>query len=202
MTGYEPTIAAQCAIDATDRALQPLRELANEWQIVIMAGCPIRSAVKKPFIGMFIFQPHQAVAVYRKRFVHSSEEPFFIASDDTCLVAVRGTSVAPAICADISNPDHAADAARKGANVYAAGVAETPEDRARADAKMSSHAKQHGMLAVLSNYASATGGFPTGGRSAAWDETGLLIAEAEAQGECIVIAQKTPAGWAGTVVKV
>src|SRR5579863_4102245 len=85
LTGYEPTVAAQCAIEAGDSRLRPFQELADSLNVIIMPGCAIRSAYDRPYIGMFVFQPRQAVAAYRKRFVHVSELPYFVASDD-CVV--------------------------------------------------------------------------------------------------------------------
>jgi predicted amidohydrolase len=108
-------------------------------------------------------------------------------------------AIGAAICADIKNPIHPADAARQGANIYAAGVAKTPDEIVEAAANMAAHAKQHGMLAVIANCASPTGGQPSGGASAIWEETGNLVARAPAQGGCIVLAQKTADDWAGRV---
>ena len=70
----------------------------------------------------------------------------------------------------------------------------------RAEANMASHAKSHGMLTVMANYASATGGFPTGGRSAVWNEQGMVVVRAPPQGECFIIAQQAADGWAGKLV--
>ena len=114
LTGYEPTLAAQCAASAGRPRSAPLKELADNSSVVILAGCPIRSASERPFIGMLIFQPGRPTAVYRKRFVHSSEEPYFVASDDTVVFPVRDMAIGAAICADIKNPIHSADAARLG----------------------------------------------------------------------------------------
>lgn len=199
LTGYEPTIAAETAIEPNDSVLAPLQELAEDSGVVILAGCPIRSASEKPYIGMLVFQPGQTVAVYRKRFVHSSEEPYFVASDDMVVFAVREMPIGVAICADIKQPRHAADAARLGAKVYAAGVATTPDETAEAATNMAAHAKNHGMLAVMANYASPTGGSPMGGHSAVWDETGRPLVRAEPRGEAVVLARSTPEGWAGIV---
>jgi len=201
LTGYEPTLAAQCAIEPNDGVLRPLKDLADDSDVAILAGCPIRSACEKPFIGMLIFRPGLAVSVYRKRFVHWSEAPYFVASDDTVVFSARGTAIGVAICADIKNPIHQADAARHGARIYAAGVAKTPQEIADAEANMASHAKKYRMLTLMANYASSIGGSPTAGASAIWNETGDVVARAEPQGECIVLAQSASDGWAGKVVK-
>jgi predicted amidohydrolase len=124
-----------------------------------------------------------------------------VASDETIVFSAGGMTIGVAICADISNPIHAADAVRQGANVYAAGVAKTPGDMVRAEANMASHAKRHGILTVMANHASSTGGLPTGGRSAIWDEAGGLVVRAEPRGESVVLARRTNNGWVGSVVK-
>jgi predicted amidohydrolase len=200
LTGYEPTIAAQTAVELNDSVLKPLQEIAGSRQIVIMAGCPLRSACERPYIGMLIFRPGGAVAAYRKKFVHSSEEPYFVAGDETFVFTTGATTIGAAICADISHSIHAADTAARGARVYAAGVAKSPAEIERAEANMASHARTHGMLAVMANHASPTGGFPTAGHSAAWDETGTLVAQAQPDGECIVLATRTSDGWTGRLV--
>jgi predicted amidohydrolase len=202
LTGYEPTIAADHAVALDDGLLRPLREQADRSDVVILAGCPIRSTFDKPYIGLLIFRPGQPVAAYRKRFVHSSEEPYFVASNDTVVFSARDTAIGVAICADISNPVHAADAAAHGARLYLASVAKTPEDMAKAEANLASYARKHQMAAVMANYASPSGGFATGGRSAVWDETGRLVAQAEPQGESIVLATRSDDGWTGEVVPV
>jgi predicted amidohydrolase len=200
LTGYEPTLAADVAVHPDDPRLRELQDQATELQVVILAGCPIRSTGEKPFLGMLIFQPGASVAVYRKRFVHSSELPYFLASHDSVVLPVEGVPVGLAICADISNPAHAADAARQGARVYAAGVAKTPDDMDRANANMQAHARTHRMLALMANHASATGGLPTGGRSAVWDESGSLLACAAAEGEQLVVACQREDGWTATAI--
>jgi predicted amidohydrolase len=200
LTGYEPTVAALTAIDAHDSVLRPLQTLVDDLAVIVMAGCPIRSSHPRPYIGMLILRPGGSTAVYRKRFVHSSEEPHFVASDDSVVFVAGGTTIGVAICADISNPIHPADAARQGAKLYVAGVAKTPDEIGAAEANMAAYAKQHAMMTIMANYASPTGGFPTGGRSAAWDESGRLMARAQSHGECLVLACRAATGWTGRVV--
>ena len=95
---------------------------------------------------------------------------------------------------------NAADVSQQNATVYAAGLAFTPRGIAEAEAAMSGYARRYRFLAVMANYASATGGFPMAGKSAVWDESGTIVAQAAATGECLVLAGTTPTGWAGHVV--
>ncbi len=158
LTGYEPTLAAELAVEPSEEGLRPLSNLAQETGVVVMVGCPIRCGGERPYIGMLAFQPDAEVAVYRKRFVHTSEEPYFSAGEDTLVISAAGKKIGAAICADVNNPTHAADAARLGAQIYAAGVAKTPGDLDQAEANMASRAQQHHMLTLMANYTSATGG--------------------------------------------
>jgi predicted amidohydrolase len=138
--------------------------------------------------------------VYRKRFLHPGEEQHFIPGGEVVVCSCHGRAVGFAICADISNPRHAADASQHGATIYAAGLAFTPRGIAAAEAAMSGYARRHRFLAIMANYASATGGFPMAGKSAIWDESGAIVAQAAATGECLVLAAAAPQGWVGCVV--
>lgn len=107
-----------------------------------------------------------------------------------------------ALCADINNPVHAETASKQYPEIYAAGVAMTPEDIGRAETNMSKHAKWYGMLGALANYASATGDYPIAGRSAIWNEAGEVVAQVDGTGECLVLAEETDDEWVGSVVQV
>ncbi|MFT7641524.1 MAG: putative amidohydrolase [Pirellulaceae bacterium] len=200
LTGYEPTLASESAIDSNDDVLRPLIELAVRSGVTIVAGCPIRSAQSKPFIGAFIVRPDMQTETYRKRFLHPGEEEHFIPSNDTFVCSCSGRAVGIAICADINNPMHPADASKHNATVYAAGVAMTLRGIDEAEANLSNYAKQYRMLAVMANYASATGGHPMAGRSEIWNESGVIVAQAAGEGECIVLAENG-GGWIGRVVE-
>jgi predicted amidohydrolase len=201
LTGYEPSIAREVALTADSAELSALTELSRKLQVTVIAGCPVRgaSASGKPFIGAFIFRPDRPIAVYRKRFLHADEEQDFVGSNDCVVCEVSDQAIGVAICADIDHPEHAADARRDQATIYAAGVMMTPEGVARAESLMSTYAASHRMLAVMANHASPTGGYLTGGRSGIWDETGAPVAQANG-GDCLVLAKAGTAGWTGRVL--
>jgi len=200
LTGYEPDLAARLTLTLDDDALRPLRALVEESGITIVAGCPIASGGDRPHIGAMIFQPGAAVAAYRKRCVATDEEPYCVGSNDSTVVGVRSQTLGLAICADIGHPEHSAAARAGGATIYAAGVMITPEDLARAEARMAGHALRHGMPALMANHAEPASGYATGGCSAVWDTCGERLARAEAAGEYLVLLGNGPAGWTGTLV--
>lgn len=199
LTGYEPDIASACAADANSGVLDPLQRLSDECRITILAGCPVSSSDVKPYLAALIFRPDEFAAVYRKRFVTPDEQRYFIAGSEMFACRCRNETVTAAVCADISHPDHAGDAAKLGTTVYCAGVMMIPEDINRAWENMSRHARQHHMVTVMANHASDTGGHVTAGRSAIWDERGTLIANAHGVGECLVMAWRSEHGWEGSV---
>ena len=200
LTGYEPTLAADNAIDADNEILLPLQQVADELGATIIAGCPIQSAEDRPYIGAFIFRHRRNIELYRKRFVHSDEQPYFMSGADSVVCESHGQKIGVAICADISNEQHPLDVSKEDAAIYAAGVAMTPEDISKASARMSMYAARFGFLSVMANYASDTGGYSMAGGSGAWDESGALVAQAEPCGECVVLAKATPNGWQGRIV--
>jgi predicted amidohydrolase len=190
LTGYELALAEECAITEWDEVLEPLAEVSGEMGITIIAGCPIQSDADKPYLGALIFQPMQETLVYRKQYVHSSEEPYFIPGNESVVCNCGGEVLGIAICFDINHEFHAASAKQLGATVYVAGVMESPDGIDDARERMAKHASRHQMLTALANYGSGTGGLESGGKSAVWDEEGNVVASADAQGDALVLVNK------------
>jgi predicted amidohydrolase len=86
------------------------------------------------------------------------------------------TRVALAICADTTHPEHAARAAQKGSNVYAAGVLITSHGYAPDAVLLQGYALDHKMAVLMANYSGATGDYVSAGKSAIWPEDGRLVA--------------------------
>lgn len=202
LTGYERILAAELALHTDSPQLHPLQAAADKFNIAILAGCPIASNESRPYIGTFIVTPNQPIAVYKKRFVHSDEDPYFVSGNDTIVITQKDSRVGIAICADIHNDKHPADVAAVGADIYAAGVAITPSAIQRALTAMAGHAAKHNLLAVISNYSERTGDFDIGGQSAIWDKSGKLLAKAGEDNECLVIATAEDGQWVGRVVDI
>jgi len=190
LTGYELELARECAISPYDPVLEPLVELSSETGLTIIAGCPIESDSSKPYLGALIFQPVQETMVYRKMYIHSSEEDYFISGKEPMVFDCTGEFVGVAICYDISHEFHAAAVKRLGCTVYMAGVMETPEGIEEARIRMSMHASEGSMVTALANYGNSTGGLEGGGKSAVWDEEGDIVASAEPNGDALVLVNK------------
>jgi predicted amidohydrolase len=186
LTGYEPDLAETHALTPTDPRLTPLQTTADKHQTSILAGAPYKSPVGT-HIAAFLYTPNQEPQIYTKHHLHPGEEKHFTPGTKKLTINISQTQISPAICADIAHPEHASEAAAKGSMVYAAGVMITPQGYANDAGLLQSYAEKHGITVLLSNYASATGGYPSAGRSAVWDEHGRLMAQAPESGEAIVL---------------
>lgn len=197
LTGYESTYAKEKALNGNEDILTPLINSAKNYNITIIAGCPIRSEYSKPYIGAFLIRPSQKITVYRKRYLHHGEEKYFIPSRDSIIYQCKGENIGIAICADIDNPAHPYGLNKSGATVYAAGVLISPKGIEDAYNKLSSYAARYKMLTMMTNYAAETGGYQTPGKSAVWDEKGDLIIRAKGVEEALLIASKEDNVWKG-----
>lgn len=80
LTGYEPFLAADLAIDPQDAVLTPLRELARELQLTAVVGMPVRLTPKTGvLIGALVLEADGSVGVYTKQHLHPGEELAFAA---------------------------------------------------------------------------------------------------------------------------
>jgi predicted amidohydrolase len=189
LTGYEPDLGRELALKATDPRLNPLREVAKEKGIIIVAGAPMLSNAGL-HIAAFIYRPSGDPLVYTKHHLHKGEESFFAPGRIRPMVELEGEQVSLAICADTTHPSHAAEAARVGAGVYAAGVLITPSGIEADSAQLRGYALKHHMMVLMANHASPTGGWATAGRSAIWDEQGREVVVAPGSGEALLIASR------------
>lgn len=174
LTGYEPTIAKETATTLDDRRLMRLQALAEKHDMAFGVGAPMR----RPggiTISMFVFEPGKPTGLYDKRHLHPDEEPYFI--PDTITSHALPDAVALAICHEISVPEHAETAHKRGASIYVASVAKTHDGVATASDRLAEIARQYGMTVFMSNCVGTCEGQPAGGGSAVWNSQGEVIAQ-------------------------
>ena len=197
LTGYEPDLAGDLAFSPEDDRLNPLRDLAERLGIIVIAGAPVRLETGL-HIGSFVLFPDRSVSLYTKFHLGSGEETTFAPCRRDLLIPLGGESVSPAICAEISHPEHVARAAASGATVYLASVLESDTGYARSARRMQEYAGRHSMLAMMANHGADSGGYRTPGRSAVWSDRGQLIAALDGPGEGMVIASRDGGRWSGS----
>ncbi|MBL7745198.1 MAG: carbon-nitrogen hydrolase family protein [Chitinophagaceae bacterium] len=186
VTGYEPELAKELATDKEDSRFDILQQLSDEHRIIITAGMPIKSEMGV-LIGMIIFQPYQPRQLYAKQHLHSDEYPYFVAGRDNVFIKKDEHVISFAICYELFVPEHAALASKKGADIYIASVAKTPEGMMKASPTLSEIAGRYSMSVVLSNYVGHCDNFDCGGNSAAWNNKGILTGQLDEINEGILI---------------
>lgn len=129
------------------------------------------------------------LVLHAEHHLHSSETAFATPGPAPVHLQSQGPlRIASAICADTSHPTHAAQAARAGANVYAAGVLTSEKGYAAETPRWQSCAQKHGMVVLIANHGGPSGDYVSAGRSAMWDTQGTLVAQAAEAGSCLVTA--------------
>jgi predicted amidohydrolase len=186
ITGYEPELAPELATTANDERFNEFQEISDTHHITIAIGAPTRDE-KGICISQVIFQPGLQRETYSKKYLHSSEDAFFVSGINFTGLLGKNKNIAPAICYELSVPQHAADAAQKGATVYIASVVEDIEGVERAIKKLSATALNHRMTVLMSNVTGPTGSYYGGGKSSAWDDKGELKGQLDTSHEGILI---------------
>ncbi len=200
LTGYELTLARSRALTLDAPELNPLRSFAARARMTLIAGGPLLNDAGQLHIAAFVFHPDGSVSTYKKMHVHESELGVFTPGSGGSALKISEANVALAICADVSHPQHAANAAREGANVYAAGVMIDEIGYARKIPLLRNYAVEHGLAVLMANYSGITGGEVSAGKSAIWSEDGQPVASSTGNDETLVIAAKQNGDWTGSVL--
>ncbi len=201
LTGYESAIAHEVAMYADDVSLAPLQNACVQNRLTAVVGAPLRfdDGVR---IGALALMPDGKVVTYTKQHLHPGEGAVFTAGAGGPPISVDGQTIALAICADTTHPEHAEQASGMGATLYAAGALITAKGYATDTALLQQYAMQHRFGVLMANHGATTGGWSPIGRSAFWDEDGRCVIAADGLGPALVIAHRTGVGWRGEVVSV
>ena len=199
LTGYELTLVRSKVVRPDSSDLDPLRHLATHAQMTVVVGAPVVNEKDQLHIAALALLPDGSVLTYTKQHVHQSEEGVFTSGPGGPALRVEDTTVALAICADASHPEHAASAAARGANVYAAGVMIDETGYARKVALLKKYAREHRIAVLMANYSGTTGGEVSAGKSAVWSENGQVVAGSAGTEEALVIGTKEYGVWTGIV---
>ena len=199
LTGYEPDLAETHHLVPDDPRLGAFQDMADKHSMKILVGAPYREG-DSFHISAFLYQPSETPLIYSKHHLHDGEEKFFEPGTLGLAFNVPGERVSVAICADIAHPEHAEKAAVNGATLYAAGVLITPGGYDADAALLQGYSENHNMMVMMANFASASGGFESAGKSAIWDQLGNLMAVAPQQGEALVIVSRDLSGLQGKVI--
>lgn len=202
LTGYEPSLARSRAVQPHDPRLDSLRQLAEEVRMTIVVGAPLLNDKHELYIGALALCPDGSVQTYTKEHLHPGEEEVFTPGPGGPTLHVDHTTIALAICADTTHPEHAAAAHSRGASVYAAGVLITESGYESDAALLRQYALRHRMAVLMANHSAPTGGWISAGKSSIWSEDGTLVAAIAGSAEALVVATKHDGVWNGMVLPV
>lgn len=190
LTGYEPELAKDLATTQEDKRLDRLQVLSNRHQIVIGAGLPTKEN-DNIFISTVIFQPHKARVTYSKQYLYHTEIGHFTAGKKPLYLNIEGQIIAPAICYELSNPEHSKGAAQNNAAFYIASVLNSVEGVNGDHQKLSAIARKYKMTVFMANYIGVSGGYQCGGKSAIWNSEGMLIGQLSDKNEGLLVFDTT-----------
>ncbi|HEY2859062.1 MAG TPA: carbon-nitrogen hydrolase family protein [Terracidiphilus sp.] len=202
LTGYEPALARSNAIHSESSCLDPLRRLSEVAHMTVVVGAPLLNDKDELHIAAFAICCDGLVSTYTKEHLHPGEEKIFTPGPGGPMVLIEEANVALAICADTTHPQHAAGAAARGANVYAAGVLITENGYAPDTVLLRNYALDHKMAILMANYSGVTGEWVSAGKSAIWSENGTLVTTSKGTGEELVVATRRNGVWDGIVLPV
>lgn len=186
LTGYEPYLAQSLATDITDPRLDVFQQSSDTLNIIIGVGLPIgvESGVQ---IGMVWFEPKATRRSYSKQQLHADELPFFVAGDRQLVLESSVHKLAPAICYESLQANHADNAANMGADIYLASVAKPAGGMAKAMLHYPVIARKHNMYAIVSDSVGPCDNFISVGQSAVWNNRGELLMKMDSESEGLLI---------------
>lgn len=195
LTGYVKPEAAELAFVPNDARLQALQDVAQQQNIIMIAGAPIRQN-NQLYIGSFVLFPDRPSSFYTKRFVHHSEDLYFQSSFDyNPIIELHGQKMGLAICADINHPEHPQAIKDLDCTFYLPSIFDTVEAVKKAHRLLPQYARTHRMNVLMSNFYGNAGELTAGGRSAFWDQEGNLLQELSPDKGGLLVVEHLAEGW-------
>lgn len=176
LTGYEPTLAKELAIDQDDRRLDDFQTISNTHQLTIGVGVPTKNSAGI-CISMAIFQPYKARQTYSKQYLHPDEEPYFIGGQNFTGLVVKKNNIGLAICYELSVPEHSENAFLSGVEIYVASVAKFVKGIDKAQNSLSDIAQRYSMTVLMSNSIGQADGDECAGKTSIWNKQGKLVGQ-------------------------
>jgi omega-amidase len=182
-TGYSMPVIRDLAKPWTEGAVPPLRKMAKEFSLTIVAGVSERDGDSVYNTQVFIDPTGEIVASYRKThlFVHppNDESTCYTPGDKFVSVPAGGFRFGLSICYDIRFPEVCRTLALEhGANVLVISSAWPLPRAAHLRALAVARAIENQSYLVLANRAGVDAGVTCCGGSAIIDPSGVLIASA------------------------
>lgn len=185
LSAYEPNLAQKLALNLDDERLQVFQTISNQKNIMVGVGAPIQATAGVQ-IGMIIFQPQRPTQLYAKQLLHEDEFPFFVPGHQQIMLEVEGNALAPAICYESLQIEHAQQAHSLGAKIYLASVAKSQKGLDKAAQHYPFIATEYQLPVLMVNSVGFCDNFMSAGQSAIWDKAGKLQAQLDEKSEALL----------------
>lgn len=174
LTGYD---LAAPSVALTDPVLDVLISACRDAESVALVGAPITES-GRDFIAMLRIDEYGVSVAARKVWVHGGENGRFRCGTEAAVIDVDGWAVGLAICFDTNVQQHTAQLARRGVDLYAAGVLDGPGEEGERLARTFVTARALRAPVAIAHYRGSTPLFPvTVGTSMIVDADGVMIAQ-------------------------
>ncbi len=186
LTGYEPELAKELATTQDDKRFDDFQDLSNKYNITIGTGMPTNTN-KGILISMIIFQPNVARQTYSKQQLHADELPYFTNGEQQTILSVANNKVAPAICYESLQMNHADSAVKLGAEFYLASVAKSQGGIDKAMLHYPAVAATFSIPVLMSNCVGYCDNFESVGQSAVWTKQGNIVGQLKNNAEAVLV---------------
>jgi predicted amidohydrolase len=174
------------AVRSVETALSELQAISDAKRITIAVGLPTGSG-GGVCISLAVLHPNMPTRLYSKQYLHPDEEPFFVPGRNNASIMIGETTVAPAICYEISIQEHAARAATEGASIYVASVAKFASGIDKALRRLAQVAESYSMSVLMANCVGVCDRCDCAGRTSIWTNQGKLLRQLSRSDEGILI---------------
>lgn len=188
ITGYEPGLAESLATNLNDERFKEFRRLSDDSSISIAVGLPTKSSIGT-HISMAVFQAKDNARLYSKQMLHPDEKPYFTEGESQLVFTVKNKRIAPAICFESLQHEHAESAAEMDVDLYLASVAKPQKGIEIAYKHYPEIARKYNMSVVMSNSLGYSDNFRSAGQTAFWDEEGNLIDQLGIEEEGMLVCE-------------
>lgn len=186
LTGYEPELAKDLATTQDDKRLDVFQEISDKNAVVIGVGLPTKEN-GNVHISMIIFQPNKERITYSKQHLYPTEVSHFTSGQKQVYLNIGDGIVAPAICYELSIPEHSEKAFENHADIYVASVLNSVNGVDGDIIKLSNIAKKYRMTVFMANYVGESGGYQCAGKTSIWNSEGALVGQLNDKNEGLLI---------------
>lgn len=176
ITGYEKELAAELATNQDDKRFDIFQDISNKGKIIIGIGAPTRIN-NDIFISMIIFQPDKERITYSKQYLYHTETGYFQPGNKQVYLELGNNIIAPAICYELSIPEHSENAYKNNVNIYIASVLNSVTGVDNDIKRLSGIAEKYKMNVLMANFTGFSGGYECAGKTSVWNKEGKLTAQ-------------------------